>query len=62
MDSAEAYEFNARDFSRGRDPSPIGTRVVDQWAGTLRPGATVIELACGGGYPISRALAALSTP
>lgn len=56
MDSAEAYELNAHAFLRGRDPSSIGTKVVEQWAGTLRRGATVIELACGGGYPVSRAL------
>jgi cyclopropane fatty-acyl-phospholipid synthase-like methyltransferase len=56
MDSAEAYEVNAQEFLRGRDPSPIGSQVVDQWARTLRRGATVIELACGGGYPITRVL------
>jgi SAM-dependent methyltransferase len=56
MDSAEAYEISAHEFLRGRDPSPIGTQVVDQWTRTLRRGATVIELACGGGYPISRVL------
>ena len=56
MDSAEAYEAHAHEFLRGRDTSPIGTQVVDQWSHTLRRGATVIELACGGGYPISRVL------
>lgn len=58
MDSAEAYEFHAREFLHGRDSSEIGSRVVDQWARTLCRGATVIELACGGGYPISRVLEA----
>ncbi|WP_026240793.1 class I SAM-dependent methyltransferase [Thiobacillus thioparus] len=56
MDSAEAYESRAHEFLRSRDPSSIGTQVVDQWARSLRRGATVIELACGGGYPISRVL------
>lgn len=56
MDSAEAYEVRAQEFLRGRDPSPIGAQVVDQWARTLGRGAAVIELACGGGYPISRVL------
>lgn len=56
MDSAEAYEASAHEFLHGRDPSSIGTQVVDQWARSLRRGATVIELACGGGYPISRVL------
>ena len=56
MDSAEAYEARAHEYLRGRDQSPIGTQVVDQWTRTLRRGARVIELACGGGYPISRVL------
>ena len=56
MDSAEAYEAHAHEFLRTRDTSPIGTRVVDQWARTLRRGACVIELGCGGGYPITRVL------
>lgn len=56
MDSAEAYEARARDFLRGRDQSLIGALVVDRWARSLPEGSTVIELACGGGYPITRAL------
>jgi cyclopropane fatty-acyl-phospholipid synthase-like methyltransferase len=58
MDSAKAYEDHAQEFLRGRDTSPIGTHVVDKWSRTLRRGATVIELACGGGYPITRVLRA----
>lgn len=56
MDSAKAYEAHAHEFLRGRDVSPIGTQVADQWSRTLRKGASVIELACGGGYPITRVL------
>jgi cyclopropane fatty-acyl-phospholipid synthase-like methyltransferase len=56
MDSAKAYETHAQEFLRGRDRSPIGTNVVEQWARTLRKGACVIELACGGGYPITQVL------
>jgi cyclopropane fatty-acyl-phospholipid synthase-like methyltransferase len=56
MDSAKAYEVHAREFLRGRDQSLIGTLIVDQWTHTLRKGANVIELACGGGYPITRVL------
>jgi len=56
MDSAKAYEAHAYEYLHGRDTSPIGTQVVDQWSRTLRKGATVIELACGGGYPITRVL------
>lgn len=58
MDSAKAYEARAHEFLRGRDQSLIGTVIVDQWTRTLRKGATVIELACGGGYPITRVLEA----
>lgn len=56
MDSAKAYEAHAQEYLRGRDPSPIGTQVVDHWSRTLPKGARVIELACGGGYPITRVL------
>jgi SAM-dependent methyltransferase len=56
MESAKAYEAHAHEFLRGRDTSPIGIRVVDEWSRSLRTGATVIELACGGGYPITRVL------
>lgn len=55
-DSADAYEAHAREFLRGRDMSPIGTQVVERWSSTLRQGASAIELACGGGYPITRVL------
>ena len=55
-ESAEAYETHALEFLCGRDKSTIGSQVVDQWSGTLRESATVIELACGGGYPITRVL------
>jgi cyclopropane fatty-acyl-phospholipid synthase-like methyltransferase len=58
MDSAKAYEARAHEFLRGRDQSLIGTVIVDQWTRTLRQGANVIELACGGGYPITRVLEA----
>lgn len=56
MDSAQAYEVYAHEFLRDRDKSLIGTQVVEQWCRTFPKGATVIELACGGGYPITRVL------
>jgi SAM-dependent methyltransferase len=58
MDSAKAYETRAHEFLQGRDQSLIGIAIVDQWTRTLRKGANVIELACGGGYPITRVLEA----
>lgn len=56
MDSADAYESRAREFLRARDQSPIGEKIVDEWARTLSRGAAVIELGCGGGYPVTRVL------
>ncbi len=56
MDASEAYEIRAHEYLQGRDPSLIGAKVVDQWARTLDRGTSVIELACGGGYPVTRAL------
>lgn len=58
VDSAEAYEAHARTFLRERNSSAIGARVVGDWSRSLRTGARVIELACGGGYPITGALKA----
>lgn len=55
-DSSIAYEMHAQEFLRGRDGSMIGSQVVDRWARTLANGSEVIELGCGGGYPITRVL------
>ena len=56
MDASQAYEHHAHTFLAGRDASGIGTRVIERWCRTLPAGATVIELACGGGYPVTRVL------
>ena len=56
MDSAIAYEKNAHDFLSKRDQSNIGIQVVQDWAMSLPKGAEVLELACGGGHPITKEL------
>lgn len=56
IESSEAYERNAQEFLNRRDKSLIGSQVVAQWGATLAERSSVIELACGGGYPITRAL------
>ena len=56
MDSVEAYEVHAREFLRQRDESLVGSHVVKQRSHTLPAGASVIELACGGGRPITGVL------
>jgi SAM-dependent methyltransferase len=58
-DPSNGYEGIAEEFlaGRGRAPSTgIGAKEVREWAGTLPRGAAVIDLGCGSGLPISRAL------
>ena len=55
-DSTAAYENNARSFLRYRDSSQVGADVTERWARSLQPGSKVIEIACGGGLPITRTL------
>ena len=56
MDSATEYEINAHNYLRGRDESLVGYKVIRQWANKLPKGSEVIEIACGGGYPVTREL------
>lgn len=56
MDSVEAYESKAAEFLHVRDRSTIGAAVVAQWGCNLQECANVLELGCGGGYPITRTL------
>ena len=56
IDAASAYERRAPEFLHARDRSSIGAKVVRRWAHTLSAGADVIEIACGGGYPITKEL------
>ena len=58
MDSATEYEKNALNYLQGRDESLIGYKIVRQWANKLPPGSEVIEIACGGGYPVTSELEA----
>ena len=58
QDSALDYENHALEFLRSRDTSSIGADRVRLWSQSLPTGASVLELACGGGYPITRQLQA----
>lgn len=58
-DRSNGYEGVAIEFlaGRGRAPSTaIGARAVRDWARSLPPGATVIDLGCGSGLPITKVL------
>ena len=59
MDSADAYESKATEFLSIRDHSSIGASVVNEWGQHLQRGARVLELGCGGGYPITHVLHSL---
>ena len=52
------YEDVAAEFiaGRGRNSSGVGASVVADWSQTLPSGATVLDLGCGTGVPISQAL------
>ena len=59
VDRSNGYEGVAAEFIAGRG-SPrsagIGARTVRAWARQLAPGATVLDLGCGTGLPITEVL------
>jgi cyclopropane fatty-acyl-phospholipid synthase-like methyltransferase len=56
MDASVAYEIYSNDFLKARDKSSIGANIIVRWAQAFAKGAEVIELACGGGYPVTKEL------
>ena len=54
-DRSNGYEAVAEEFARARTPT-IGPRVVREWAQGLPPGASILDIGCGHGIPISQAL------
>lgn len=57
-DKSNGYEEVASVFiaGRGRTSSGIGASVVADWCQTLPGGATILDLGCGTGVPISQVL------
>jgi SAM-dependent methyltransferase len=57
-DKSNGYEEVASTFiaGRGRNSSGIGAAVVADWSEALPADATVLDLGCGTGVPISQAL------
>ena len=57
-DKSNGYEAVASLFiaGRGRNNSGVGASVVADWSQTLECGATILDLGCGTGVPISQVL------
>jgi len=55
-DPTNGYEAIARDFMDYRRKSAIGAETIRSWAHTLVPKATILDLGCGNGIPITEAL------
>lgn len=55
-DPANGWDAVADEIVAGRDACAIGVGVLREWAGTLPAAATVLDLGCGGGVPVSRTL------
>jgi SAM-dependent methyltransferase len=55
-DESNGYEEHAGEFITGRSHSGVGVASVRAWGRTLPPGVAVLDLGCGCGVPISRAL------
>jgi len=55
-DHSNGYEALASEFMRRRDQSRIGVATVREWARSLPPGTSILDLGCGHGVPISQAL------
>jgi cyclopropane fatty-acyl-phospholipid synthase-like methyltransferase len=62
MDAAHFYEAHALKFLDDRDRSHVGAEVVQSWARSLPSGSTVVDIACGGGYPITQILVDTGLP
>ncbi|HEY7026332.1 MAG TPA: class I SAM-dependent methyltransferase [Gemmatimonadales bacterium] len=57
-DPSNGYETLAKNSIWSRSRSSIGASTVREWARTLPQGATVLDLGCGTGVPISQVLLA----
>lgn len=55
-DRSNGYEAVAAEFMENRERANIGVATVRKWARTLSPGATILDLGCGHGVPLLRAL------
>jgi len=57
-DLSNRYDRVAAEYLANRHKSDVGMGIVRAWAGSLPSGAAVLDLGCGDGVPVSRALVA----
>lgn len=55
-DSSNGYQVVASEYMARREESSIGVATVQKWARSLAPRASILDLGCGHGVPISMAL------
>jgi 2-polyprenyl-3-methyl-5-hydroxy-6-metoxy-1,4-benzoquinol methylase len=55
IDKSNGYDAIAHSFAQARSPS-IGPTIVREWARGLEPRATILDIVCGNGVPISETL------
>jgi 2-polyprenyl-3-methyl-5-hydroxy-6-metoxy-1,4-benzoquinol methylase len=55
-DSSNGWDAVADKFVTAREQSRIGVTVVSEWARHLPRGASVLDVGCGSGVPVSEAL------
>jgi SAM-dependent methyltransferase len=56
IDVGRFYEMQALRYLDDRDRSRVGVEIVERWARSLSFGTPIVEIACGGGYPITQVL------
>lgn len=56
MDESAGYEEVAEEFMARRSALWMGAEAVREWAAGLPAGATVLDLGCGHGVPVSEVL------
>jgi SAM-dependent methyltransferase len=55
-DASNGYEAIAPEFMKRREESSIGAVAVRRWSSALPSGAAILDLGCGHGVPIAKAL------
>lgn len=57
-DASNGYDRVATEYRATRRRSNVGLDTVRAWAASLAPGASVLDIGCGDGEPVARALVA----